>query len=160
MTNQKGVTLLELLLAVSIMGVIIIPLTMACGYLLQTYRDVGCKNELQHEAQLIMEYLSSQIRAGAYWDAEHQKLLLQQEGGSPQTVLRYDEFSKSIVGSADSMVLSNNVEFFEVTPIPAPSQRRFVVDMRMKHPACDDHYKVTLRLNERDTVINYTSSGE
>jgi len=158
MNNEQGITLLELLLVVSIMGVIITPLTMLSGYLLQSYRDIGCRNELQHESQLIMEYLSEQIREGAYWDFDQLELWKQGNGGSAQLVFRYDAANRTVYATADQLALSSQVAEFAVIPLPSPTRNRFVVDLKLEHPSCEQPFTASLRMMERETTLEYGSS--
>lgn len=155
MNNERGITLLELLLAISIMGVIITPLTMLSGYLLQSYRDIGCRNELQHESQLIMEFLSEQIREGASWDFDHMQLK-QGDGGSAQTVFRYDATTGTVYATADELALSSQVAEFRLIPLPSQSPGSFIVELKLEHPGCAQPFVATLRMIERETIIEYS----
>ena len=55
MKNQRGVTLIELLVIIVIMGVIFIPISMMLKYSLETEKEVSIKNDVQREARLIMD---------------------------------------------------------------------------------------------------------
>jgi prepilin-type N-terminal cleavage/methylation domain-containing protein len=157
MNNERGVTLLELLLAVSIMGVIILPLTMLSSYLLQSYRDIGCRNNLQHESQLIMEYLSVQIREGASWDFD-QKQLIKRDGGSEELVFRYDAAARTVYATSNELALSSQVAAFMLRQLPTP--RSFEVMMTLEHPSCGQPLEASMRMMERETIIEYGQSEE
>ena len=55
MKNQRGVTLVELLVIIVIMGAIFIPISMMLFYSLETEKEVSINNDVQREARFIME---------------------------------------------------------------------------------------------------------
>ena len=64
MKNQKGVTLVELLVTVLIMTVILSVITSLVNVALQSEREVAIKNELQREARFIIEQVTEKMRDG------------------------------------------------------------------------------------------------
>ena len=62
MKNQRGVTLVELLVIIVIMGVIFVPISLMLNYSLETEKEVSIKNDVQREARLIMEYVTEKMR--------------------------------------------------------------------------------------------------
>ena len=57
MKNQNGVTLVELLVIITIMGIIFVPISNMLLVSLKTEKEVSIKNDVQREARLIMEML-------------------------------------------------------------------------------------------------------
>ena len=64
MKNQKGVTLVELLVTVLIMTVILSVITSLVNVALQSEREVTIKNELQREARFMIEQVTEKMRDG------------------------------------------------------------------------------------------------
>jgi len=68
MKNQQGVTVVELLVAILLMGVILTPITFLVSHSLTTEREVAMKNDLQREARFIMGQISEKMRDSSnYW---------------------------------------------------------------------------------------------
>ena len=55
MKNERGITLVELLVTLAIMGAIFIPISMMLLYSLETEKEVSINNDVQREARFIME---------------------------------------------------------------------------------------------------------
>ena len=66
MKNQRGVTLVEILVIIAIMGAIFIPISMMLIYSLETEKEVSTKNDVQREARLIMEYVTEKMKRFRY----------------------------------------------------------------------------------------------
>ena len=67
--NQRGVTLIELLVIIVIMGAIFVPISMMVIYSLETEKEVSIKNDVQREARFIMEYMTEKMRnKNVVWD--------------------------------------------------------------------------------------------
>ena len=62
MKNQRGVTLVELLVVILVMGVIFVPISNLVIISLKTEKEVSIKNDVQREARLIMEYATEKMR--------------------------------------------------------------------------------------------------
>jgi prepilin-type N-terminal cleavage/methylation domain-containing protein len=65
MNSQRGVTLIELLVTVSIMAIISIPVFMIVNNTMKVHQDTSIRNQLQHEARFITQYMSEEVRDGA-----------------------------------------------------------------------------------------------
>lgn len=65
MNSQRGVTLIELLVTVSIMAIISIPVFMIVNNTMKVHQDTSIRNQLQHEARFITQYMSEKVRDGA-----------------------------------------------------------------------------------------------
>jgi prepilin-type N-terminal cleavage/methylation domain-containing protein len=62
MNNQRGVTFVELLVVLLIMGAVFTPITIMLNLSLKTESEVSIKNDVQHEARFIMEYVIGEMR--------------------------------------------------------------------------------------------------
>ena len=62
MNNQRGVTLIEILVTITIMTTISIPVFMLVNTTLNVYHDTKIKNQLQMEANFITQYMSEKVR--------------------------------------------------------------------------------------------------
>lgn len=62
MSDQRGVTLVELLVIVLIMGAIFLPISSLVMVSLNTENEVSSKNDVQREARFIMEYMTDKMR--------------------------------------------------------------------------------------------------
>lgn len=110
MNNQRGVTLVELLVTLSIMVIVTTPIVTFVSLFLTTHQDVSESNELQHEARLITEYLTQKVRDGASWNGTVKKLISDQ-----RVEMWYDESNRRLLrGDSGSHVLSEDVETLTV----------------------------------------------
>ncbi|GLB58380.1 PilW family protein [Cytobacillus sp. NCCP-133] len=75
--NQKGVTLIELLVTVTIMSAVLSVSILLVNVALKSEQEVTVKNELQREARFIAESVTEKIRDGvkASYDAEAGKIV-------------------------------------------------------------------------------------
>lgn len=154
--NQKGVTLLELLLALSLMTVIIVPVTGLVYYMLTTHQNVVNHNQLQHEARFIMEYMATKVREGARWDETSDRLVLDQEDGTLVTLLTYDG-NRILFGEKGAYVASENVEHFHVKGVASPSQERLLqIYLELTHPETKHRYAISTQLLERRWQVEYS----
>ncbi|MFZ0446733.1 MAG: type II secretion system protein [Bacillus sp. (in: firmicutes)] len=62
MKKQRGITLVELLVVIVIMGAIFIPISSFLINSLETEKKVSLKNDVQREARLIMEIITEEMR--------------------------------------------------------------------------------------------------
>lgn len=67
MKDQNGVTLIELLVIILIMGIIFVPISNLVIVSIKSDKEVTVKNELQREARIIMEILTEKMRDNARW---------------------------------------------------------------------------------------------
>lgn len=159
MNDQKGVTLIELMLTITLFTAVLTPLTAIVYYMLTTHRDVVHQNELQHEARFIMEHFSNKLREGARWDAGQKKLLMHGSDGQPVTVLWYDDAHKRILfGEEGAYVASEHVERFDVVP-DSSGQNLLLIELELLHPETQDRFRVSTRLAPRELLIEY-QAGE
>lgn len=120
MKNQRGVTLIELLVIIVIMGAIFVPISMMLIYSLETEKEVSIKNDVQREARFIMEYVTEKMRdSNIVWNiygSESKQLIDESKPSSPKVLLDYQKSSdsKGII-TKDNVVLSENITEFTVT---------------------------------------------
>lgn len=120
MKNQRGVTLVELLVIIVIMGAIFVPISMMLIYSLETEKEVSIKNDVQREARFIMEYVTEKMRdSNIVWNvygSESKQLIDESNPSSPKVLLEYQKSSgsKGII-TKDKVVLSENITEFTVT---------------------------------------------
>lgn len=130
MKNQSGVTLVELLVIIAIMGAILIPISIMGIYALETEKEISAKNDVQREARLIMEYMTEKMRnKNVVWIKEETqwKLCDSSDGftcSSPNSYLNYEPNTNPALGLGTMKmglgnVLSSNVKF---TPPAIPNE--------------------------------------
>lgn len=119
MKNQRGVTLIELLVIIVIMGAIFVPISMMLIYSLETEKEVSIKNDVQREARFIMEYVTEKMRdSNIVWDTygSGSKELIDESNLSLPPLLKYEKNSGSKgIMMKGSVVLSENIKEFTVT---------------------------------------------
>ena len=87
--NNKGFTLVELIVSVAILGIVTLA---ASGFMIagsRTYSSLSYTLRLQYESQLIMEQLQEYLvdcSAGAAWDSTEKKLYVANNAASGKTV--------------------------------------------------------------------------
>lgn len=156
MNNQKGVTLIELMLTITLFTAVLTPLTAIVYYMLTTQQDVVHQNELQHEARFIMEHFSNKLREGARWDGNEKKLIMLDTGGQPVTVLWYDDARRRILfGEEGAYVASEHVERFDVGPAPS-GQHLLQIELELLHPQTQDRFHISSQMAQRDVIIEYS----
>jgi len=110
MRNQRGVTLVELLVIVALMGVIIVPIMLLLSVSMNSHQDVMVKNELQHEARLVIEYMVDKMREGYYWNETRTHLIFELGG---QEVMFYNGSNEIRQSEATpSLVFTQRVQSF------------------------------------------------
>ena len=119
MKNQRGVTLIELLVIIVIMGAIFVPISMMLIYSLETEKEVSIKNDVQREARFIMEYVTEKMRdSNIVWNnyGSGSKILKDESDPSLPPLLKYEKNngSKGIMMKGN-VVLSENIKEFTVT---------------------------------------------
>ena len=114
MKNQRGVTLVELLVVILIMGAIFAPISMMVKYSLETEKDVSGKNDVQREARFIMEYITDKMRnKDVYWYEDGENWILckydYENLSCPNPLLTYDFTDNTSLKSTGGKILSNNI---------------------------------------------------
>lgn len=66
--RERGTTLVELLVTISIMVVVLAPIITLVTLFLKTHSDVVEDNQLQHEARFIVEYLTNKVNEADSWN--------------------------------------------------------------------------------------------
>ncbi|MCL7748096.1 PilW family protein [Halalkalibacter alkaliphilus] len=62
LNNERGVTLIELLVTIVIMVAVTTPIVMMVSLAMNTEREVSVQNDIQREARLIMERVTEKMR--------------------------------------------------------------------------------------------------
>jgi len=122
MRNQRGVTLVELLVVIVIMGAIFVPISIMLNLSLETERVVSAKNDVQREARLIMEYMTEKMRdKDTYWYDDGTNWVLCKYDFETSTwsnpILTYDKVNKMYLGTTSGSILSENI-IFNTDPRP------------------------------------------
>lgn len=137
MRNQKGVTLIELLIVILIMVSISALAFTLFNYGSKMERTVAKENELQREARFIMETISNSVRDG--------------EEISSKVV-----YSNGEIKLVSGTVLSKNVKSFTVTeqPVDGGTKKRYKVTLVLEK---DDHeYKISTEVfNDAQKRVRY-----
>ncbi|MFV8828747.1 PilW family protein [Alkalihalobacterium sp. APHAB7] len=116
MKNQRGVTLVELLTTIVIMGIITAVIISLLQLSIKSERTVSIDNELQREARLIVEYITTKLRDDNYDlveeppDSNNYVLYEFVENDDNQQVLKYENNKVILLPSGN--VLSENVISF------------------------------------------------
>ncbi|WP_077214136.1 prepilin-type N-terminal cleavage/methylation domain-containing protein [Bacillus dakarensis] len=115
MSNQRGVTLVELLVTLLIMTIISTPIFMLVNNTLKVHQETSIKNELQHEARFITGYMSEKIKDGAkiYKNGNGWKL-----GKGSEIFISYDDTRKEAYFLNSTTVLSSNIVEFMIDDGP------------------------------------------
>ncbi|MEB1807666.1 MAG: type II secretion system GspH family protein [Bacillaceae bacterium] len=112
MKNQKGVTLVELLIVILIMGVITTVAITLVSVSMKSEREVSSQNQIQREARLIMEFMTERMRDGAKWELVNANQFALKDGAKTHltfTKLTGDK-GKIVLGESGN-TLSENVIF-------------------------------------------------
>lgn len=153
--GQQGVTLIELLLVVSIMGIILAPIMMVSSHMLSQNEKLVDQNELQHEARFIMEHMSNTMRQGAEWDFDEDKLIYTQGSREGQTAFWYDQGSGRILfGEEGSYVASDFVHDFNVTSVGAENGS-YQVDLQLVNARTNEQFNLRTILQGRMIQFDY-----
>ncbi|MCT8137493.1 type II secretion system protein [Anaerobacillus sp. CMMVII] len=131
--NNRGITLVELLITITLMAVVLSPITMIVIYTLKTEQQVSTKNEVQREARFIMEYMTEKMRdKDVYWIESGQNLHLCLFNGSSCTeiYLIYNESNQQMILADTGHVLSEHVtiEVETGTNPPNPAEVILTID--------------------------------
>lgn len=111
MNNQRGVTLIELLVTITVMGIISAPIFILVNNTLQVHQDTSIRNQLQHEARFISQYMIGKVRDGATIDRLGSTWKLKKGN---ETFITYDELAKKVYFKDGASVLSSNIVEFDV----------------------------------------------
>jgi prepilin-type N-terminal cleavage/methylation domain-containing protein len=146
MNNQRGVTLVELLVTITIMVVVLTPIISLVNVVLTTHNDVSESNELQHEARLIIEYMTHKVRDGASWDPATKKLM----SGS-QVEMWYDESNGRLFRQdTASNALSEDVQLFSVQD----DGKKLTIHLVLYKGAFDTKYELNTTIYKREKHID------
>jgi len=124
MKNQRGVTLVELLVTITIMGIISAPIFMLVNNTLQVHKETSIRNQLQHEARFITQYMSEKVRDGAAIERAGDTWTLKK---GPEVFIRYNNSQKSAYFKDSATVLSSNFVEFNVADDPVAKK----IDVRL-----------------------------
>jgi prepilin-type N-terminal cleavage/methylation domain-containing protein len=109
--NQRGVTLIELLVTITVMGIISAPIFMMINNTLQVHQDTSIRNQLQHEARFISQYMSEKVRDGATIHRSGSTWKLKKGN---EIFITYDENGKKVYFKDGANVLSSHIVEFDV----------------------------------------------
>jgi prepilin-type N-terminal cleavage/methylation domain-containing protein len=145
--NQNGITLVELLVTIAIMGVILIPTITIVTMFMGTHSEVMESNELQHEARFLIEYMEKKIKNGATWDEVENSLM--SEG---QAILSYEPSDNKVemVPPEGSYVFTEHVTSFTVTE-DTPGE--ITIELHLSNDSGEE-YKIRTTVLRRNKQIN------
>ncbi|WP_313801063.1 prepilin-type N-terminal cleavage/methylation domain-containing protein [Cytobacillus sp.] len=132
MKNEKGVTLVELLVVILVMGIIIVPISNLVIITLKTEKEVSIKNDVQREARLIMEYVTEKMRDNNitwYQSNDGSGSMKLIDGSNKKVLLEYEERagSKGMI-KKDGIVLSENIKEFIVSGHENPLKVKLIIE--------------------------------
>ncbi|MDE5412434.1 PilW family protein [Alkalihalobacterium chitinilyticum] len=130
MRNQRGITLVELLLTITIMGIVSAPVFLLVNSTMKVHQETSIDNQLQHEARFITQYISEKIRDGARIQSSADSWELRK--GS-EVFIRYNHSLNEVYLKDGDTVLSSHVEHFEVHPEPIENPVKYNVSLRLKN---------------------------
>jgi len=137
MRNQKGVTLIELLIVILIMVGISALAFSLFSYGTKMERTVAKDNELQREARFIMETISNTVRDG-------------------QEINSKIVYSNGVMRLVTGTILSENVKSFNIKEelVDGGTKKRYKVTLELEN---DDHeYKVSTEVfNDEQKRVRY-----
>lgn len=122
-SNQKGITLVELLAVIVLMVAITAPIVSLVFYSLKTEQEVSAKNDVQREARFIMEYMTEKMRDNnVFWIDEGSKLVLckidsETSNCSTEIFLTYDWSIGTISIGVGGNILSAYITDNTIVPI-------------------------------------------
>jgi type II secretory pathway pseudopilin PulG len=145
--NQRGITLVELLVTISIMVIVLVPIVTVVSKFIGTHQEVMGANELQHEARFILEYFSDRVKNEAEWVDSSNQLVLNND-----VELWYDASSNRILkGEEGSYVFSHNVQSFVVDG----SVDQIDIHLVLHHESSNENYELHTIIYRRDKHIEY-----
>lgn len=141
MKNEHGVTLVELLVTIAIMGAVFIPISMMVNYSLQTEKDVAVKNDVQREARIIMENITDKMRnKNVYWKEEgvikelikcNVSISSDRECSDPaETYFVYDH-TQSKITTGEGAILSEHASL-TITPINSSGIKGELIQLKIE----------------------------
>jgi prepilin-type N-terminal cleavage/methylation domain-containing protein len=146
MKNQRGITLVELLVTISIMVIVVTPIMTLVSLVLTTHNDVSESNELQHEARLMIEYMTQKVQDGASWDTDTKRLM-----SGTRIDMWYDEANRRVLrGEEGSYVFSEHVQSFDVQVDGQKVELHFVLVMG----SSDSTYELKTTMYKREKQID------
>ena len=140
MKSERGITLVELLVIIAIMGAILAPISMMVIYSLETEKDISAKNDVQREARVIMEYMTEKMRnKNVVWIDEGTRWELKCESSESDIYLIYEPNTNPTQGlgtmkTGSGNVLSTHVKFdppaiaYDVNDNPIPLTVELTID--------------------------------
>lgn len=145
--NQNGITLVELLVTIAIMGVILVPTIAIVTMFMSTHSEVMESNELQHEARFLIEYMEKKIKNGATWDEGENSLM--SEG---QVILSYESSDNKVemVAPQGSYIFTEHVTSFTVTE---DTHGEVTIDLHLSNDSGEE-YKIRTTVLRRNKQIN------
>lgn len=145
--SQKGITLVELLVTVAIMGVVLVPILTMVTMFMSTHSEVMESNELQHEARFLIEYMEKKIKNGATWDADQNSL-----SSNEEEILRYRPSDNKVemVPPEGSYVFTEHVSSFSVTEV-TPGE--ITIELHLSNDTGEE-YKIRTTVLRRNKQIS------
>ncbi|WP_428909282.1 PilW family protein [Niallia sp. Krafla_26] len=135
MNNQKGITLVELLVVITIMSfAIFVPMSLF-NLSIKTEKDVRIENELQREARFVIEYITKHVRDGAFFEKEPTVggdifLKVENEDSTITSLLQYDSSANKVYLDPEysSQIISQHIVEFTWDDTSNLLYLKFVLD--------------------------------
>lgn len=144
MENQRGITLLELLVTITILTIISTPIFLLLNNTIKVHKETIVENQLQHEARFISQFMSEKIRDGAVFTFVSGNWTL---GKASEIFFRYESSENKVYLSDTENALSSHVDQFTITPEPIENPVKYHLSLRLKNQNREFELNTTLYNN-------------
>lgn len=172
MDNQKGFSLIELIVAIAILTIVGAAIVGFCMSGTSSYKTVSTEVDLQYEAQLAINQLSDLLidaNCGVGFDASTSTLLVYNDSvaytiawtASDQklTLNKYNVTATSVTLESSNLMAEYVTAFSAVIPTEDKNSHQ-MVDLTIKFEKDDKNYLASKNVTLRNKVSTYASLAE